>query len=245
MVETKRSHGDSRGFHVDGVALHNELLQNLPAKECQAIFPHLTFVELKAHDVLNEAGKPIKYAYFLNSGLSSILTVMADGKSVEVGLSGKEGFVGTPLLGGFVSSPTRVIIQIDGSGFRIAAKVLMENLPKCPVLEKRLQRFCQVVATQASQVAACNRLHPVEERLARWLLMSQDRINSDLVPLTHEFLAFMLGTRRSSVTVAAGTLQKAGLITYTWGQVNILNREELKNASCECYGVLSKVSQLG
>jgi CRP-like cAMP-binding protein len=147
----------------------------------------------------------------MNSGLASVLNVMEDGKSVEVGLTGKEGFVGLPLVVGFASSPSRVIIQIEGSAYRISASALVELLRKCPTLEKRLLRYSQVLAAQASHVAACNRLHEVDERLARWLLMSQDRIGSDEVSLTQEFLAHMLGTRRSSVTVAASILQTAGL----------------------------------
>lgn len=224
--------------HADGNSIHNRLLSDLPDGECQSIFPQLVFLELKTHVVLNETGQPIKYAYFMNSGLASVLNVMEDGKSVEVGLAGKEGFVGLPLLVGYQSSPSRVIIQIEGSAFRISARALIEVLRKCPTLEKRLQRFGQIMGIQSAQVAACNRLHDVDERLARWLLMSQDRIGSDLVPLTQEFLAHMLGTRRSSVTVAAGTLHKAGLITYTRGHVNIVNRAELIDAACECYGAL-------
>ena len=229
---------DSRAPQVDGSPLFNKLLLGLPNHESRAIFPHLEFERLRLSDLLNEIGQPIKYAYFMNSGLASILTVMADGKSVEVGLTGKEGFVGIPLLAGFSSSPTRVIIQIEGSAFRMRAARLIELLRTCPKFERRLQQFSQVVTLQASQVAACNRLHEVDERLARWLLMSQDRIGSKLVPLTQEFLAHMLGTRRSSVTVAAGVLQKAGLITYARGRVSIVNREGLEDATCECYRAL-------
>jgi CRP-like cAMP-binding protein len=224
--------------HVDGNVLENSLLQNLSGKECDAIYSQLVFLPLRTHDVLNEAGEPIKYVYFMNSGLASVLNVMQDGKSVEVGLTGKEGFVGLPLLVGFRSSPSRVIVQIEGSAFRMRAATLVTLLRTCRGLEKRLNRYAQVLATQASQVAACNRLHEVDERLARWLLMSQDRIDSDMVPLTQEFLAHMLGTRRSSVTVAASILQKAGLIKYTRGEVNILNRKGLEGATCECYEAL-------
>jgi CRP-like cAMP-binding protein len=224
--------------HVDGAPLQNTILLSLPDKERAAIYPRLVFMPLRTHDVLNETGEPIKHVYFMNSGLASVLNVMQDGKSVEVGLTGKEGFIGLPLLVGFRSSPSRVIIQIEGSGFRMSTANLLALLPACRTLENRLHRYSQVLATQASQVAACNRLHEVEERLARWLLMSQDRIDSDLVPLTQEFLAHMLGTRRSSVTVAASILQKAGLIKYTRGHVNILNRKELEGATCECYAAL-------
>jgi CRP-like cAMP-binding protein len=229
---------ESRAPQVDGSPLFNRLLLGLPNQESRAIFPHLEFERLRLSDLLNEIGAPIRYAYFMNSGLASILTVMADGKSVEVGLAGKEGFVGIPLLAGFSSSPTRVIVQIEGSAFRMRAAMLIDLLRTCPKFERRLQQFSQVVSLQATQVAACNRLHEVDERLARWLLMSQDRIGSPLVPLTQEFLAHMLGTRRSSVTVAAGTLQKAGLITYVRGHVNIVNRDGLEDASCECYRAL-------
>ncbi len=167
---------------------------------------------------------------------------MVDGKSVEVGLSGFEGFVGAPLLVGFQSSPTRVIVQVEGEGFRVAAARLVEILSRCPELEKRLQRHSQVMAMQAAHVAACNRLHDVHERLARWLLMSQDRLGSNLVPLTQEFLAHMLGTRRSSVTIAAGILQKAGLITYNRGRVTVVDREKLEDATCECYGAMVQMT---
>jgi CRP-like cAMP-binding protein len=223
---------------LDGSILENEILLNLPNKECQAVYSQLVFLPLSTHEVLNEAGAPIQHVYFMNSGLASVLNVMEDGKSVEVGLTGKEGFVGLPLLVGFKSSPSRIIVQIAGSAYRMKASALLDSLDKCRTLERRLHRFSQVLGAQAAQVAACNRLHEVDERLARWLLMSQDRIGSDLVPLTQEFLAHMLGTRRSSVTVAASILQKAGLIKYTRGHVNIVNRRGLEEAACECYGAL-------
>jgi CRP-like cAMP-binding protein len=229
---------DARAPQVDGSPLFNKLLLGLPSQESHAIFPQLEFERLRISDLLNETGQPIKYVYFMNSGLASILTVMADGKSVEVGLAGKEGFVGIPLLAGFSSSPTRVIVQIEGSAFRMRATLALDLLRTCPKLERRLLQYSQIVNLQATQVAACNRLHEVDERLARWLLMSQDRIGSQVVPLTQEFLAHMLGTRRSSVTVAAGTLQKAGLITYVRGSVNIVNRDGLEDAACECYCAL-------
>jgi CRP-like cAMP-binding protein len=160
---------------------------------------------------------------------------MKDGKSVEVGLAGKEGFIGLPLIVGLSTSPTRVVAQVGGSAFRIRASDLKQVLRQCPKLQQELNRFAQTMAMQATQVAACNRLHEVEERLARWLLMSQDRLGGNRVPLTQEFLAHMLGTRRASVTVAAGILQRAGLIKYTRGEVDVVNRPELEDASCECY----------
>jgi len=220
---------------IDGVPVENELLLGLPPKEREAIFSRLTFLPMRTHDVLREPGEPTRFGYFMNRGLTSILSVMEDGKSVEVGLKGREGFVGCPLLVGLSTSATRAVVQIEGEAFRIRAADLAPALRQSPVLERRLQRFVQAMAMQSTQVAACNRLHEVSERLARWLLMSQDRIDSVTVPLTQEFLAHMLGTRRSSVTLAAGILQKAGLITYTRGTVRIQSRPSLERAACECY----------
>jgi CRP-like cAMP-binding protein len=224
----------------DGNAMHNAIIADLTSKDCESVVSKLEFVQLPVHTVLNEMAQPIKYGYFINSGLASILNVMSDGKSVEVGLSGKEGFVGLPLIVGFGTSPTQAVMQIGGSGFRVTAKDLEDILRRCPQLEKNLQRYSQEMALQVTQVAACNRLHELEERLARWLLMSQDRVGVSEFPLTQQFLAHMLGTRRASVTVAAGILQKAGLITYKRGQVKIENRAELENAACECYRHLNQ-----
>lgn len=228
---------------MDGQRMHNEILLGLPRKERDAVFPDLHHVQMRTRDVLHEAGQPITHGYFVNSGLASVLNVMNDGKSVEVGLAGKEGFIGLPLVVGLSTSPTRVVAQVAGSAFRIRASDFTQALRRCPQLEKQLNRFTHSMTMQATHVAACNRVHEVEERLARWLLMSQDRLGGDRVPLTQEFLAHMLGTRRASVTVAAGILQKAGLIKYTRGEVNIVNRGELENAACECYQSMVRQSK--
>ncbi len=223
---------------IEGNSVRSELLLGLPSQECEAIFPQLTFVQLRTHDVLQEPEELIKYAYFIDSGLVSILSIMKDGKSVEVGISGKEGCTGLQLAVGFSTSDTRALVQVSGTAFRISSPGLLKALPQCTVLKRRMLQYGQMMAMQAMQVAACNRLHEVDERLARWLLMTQDRIGGEIVPLTHEFLAHMLGTRRSSVTVAAGLLSKAGLITYTRGQVRIENRDRLEDAACECYALI-------
>jgi CRP-like cAMP-binding protein len=224
--------------------VNNKILRKLPRKEYNAVFPRLVWVDLPINTVLNQEAKSIENGYFINAGLASILTVMVGGKSVEVGLTGVEGFVGLPLVAGFKSSSTRVIIQIDGSAFKIASKDLVRLLRECPVLERSLQQCSQSMALQSTQVAACNRLHDVNQRLARWLLMSQDRVGGDVVGLTQEFLAHMLGTRRASVTVAAGVLQKAGLIAYTRGEVTIRDRAGLESATCECYDSINRQSKL-
>ncbi len=236
-----RSRSDGRASPaIDGQPIQNEILLSLPPKEGELIFPRLTFVDLRAYDLLHEPGEPIKFGYFLNMGMASILSVLSDGKSVEVGLTGREGFVGLPLIVGFSTGPTRAVVQIEGTGFRVASREMAQLIRQCPILANRLQRYVQILAMQGTQVAACNRLHEVDERLARWLLMCQDRIDSHLVPLTQEFLAHMLGTRRASVTVAAGMLQKAGLITYQRGHVKIVDRTQLEDAACECYGIMQQ-----
>jgi CRP-like cAMP-binding protein len=218
----------------------NELLQGLPRKELQILRPRLELVSLPLHAVLNAEGKRIEYGYFMNGGLASVLTVLKSGKIVEVGLSGAEGFVGLPLVAGLRSSGGRVIVQVAGSGYRIAAREMIVVLKRCPVLERRLQRYAQEVAGQAAQIAACNRLHNANQRLARWLLMSQDRMKGDFVNLTQEFLAHMLGMRRASVSVALGHLHKAGMVTYARGRVEIVDRARLEAAACECYATINE-----
>jgi CRP-like cAMP-binding protein len=213
----------------------NRILHALPRRELKALLPQLELVQLPLHMVLNETAKPINHGYFLSSGLASILTVLKHNRIIEVGLTGTEGFVGLPLVAGFKSSAARVIVQIKGSAFRISARNLTKALETSPVLRVRFE-----VAAQSAQIAACNRLHDVNQRLARWLLMSQDRLGGDLVGLTQEFLAHMLGIRRASVNVAVAYLQKAGVIKYSRSAVTIHDRAGLESASCECYASIAK-----
>jgi CRP-like cAMP-binding protein len=224
----------------DGNGVANRILRSLSRKDCDQVLSKLEFVRLRLHQVLHEAGEPIKSGYFLNEGLISILAVQPNGKSVEVGLIGREGFVGLPLVVGYYSSPTRTVTQGDATAYRCDAKTLAQLIRQFPELERQLNRFGQRLAMQTTQIAPCNRLHEVEERLARWILMTQDRILADHLPLTHEFLGQMLGVRRSSVTLAAGILQRAGLISYTRGSVTILDRRGLEAAACDWYGIVQK-----
>jgi CRP-like cAMP-binding protein len=224
----------------DGNGIRSRILLSLPPAELAQVLPKLELMRLKLHQVLHEAGETIKSGYFVNAGMMSVLAVQSDGKSVEVGLIGNEGFVGMPLLVGYRSSPTRVVTQGDGSAYRCDAGSLQELLRTCPVLLQQLHRFSHRMAMQTTQIAACNRLHEVGERLVRWILMTHDRIGSDHLPLTQEFMSQMLGTRRSSVTVAAGLLQKAGLISYTRGNVTILSRKRLESGACDCYAIVQR-----
>jgi CRP-like cAMP-binding protein len=224
----------------DGNHIHNEILLRLSGKECEALLPKLELVRLKVHQLLHEPGDSLKSAYFCNTGMVSILSVFPDGNSVEVGLVGKEGFVGLPLVAGFKTASSRAVAQIEGTALRVDGATLVSFLRQCPKLERSLQQYSQIAAMQIAQIAACNRLHEVNERLARWLLMCSDRVGSNELPLTQEFLAQMLGTRRSSVTVAAGILQKAGLIAYTRGEVKIVDRRKLEEVACECYELMQQ-----
>ena len=233
--QTSPSRSDGSGNHI-----HNEILLELPREEFAMVFPKLEFVRLQPRQVLHEAGDTLRSAYFCNSGIISILSVLSDGKTVEVGLVGKEGLVGLPLIAGFRTAATRSVVQIEGTALRVDSDALTVLLRQCPRLERKLQQFSQMIAMQATQIAACNRLHEVEERLARWLLMSADRVGTASLGLTQEVLGQMLGARRSSVTVAAGILQKAGLISYTRGDVRIVQRAKLEQAACECYGIMQR-----
>ncbi len=239
-VQPSRAASETRRVDGDGNVVGNKILLNLSREEFDPVLSKLELVRLKLHQIIYEAGETIKSGYFVNDGVISVLAVQPDGKSVEIGLIGSEGFAGLPLLVGYSSSPTRLITQGDGTAYRCDAETLRQLVTQFPRLEQQLHRFGQRLAMQTAQIAACNRLHEVGERLARWILMTQDRIVSDNLPLTQEFLAQMLGSRRASVTVAAGILQKAGMISYTRGAVKILDRERLEEAACDCYGIVQR-----
>jgi len=221
-----------------GNVVYSRILLSLPDDEYNAILPHLEFVELRLHQSLHESPDGLEYGYFLNFGLTSLVIVINDGRSVEVGIVGREGFVGTPIAAGLNRTPYGACVQANGNGFRIKAEVLEVILSSTPNLRLRLNQYAQIQGMQVAQLAACNRLHEIDQRLARWLLMCQDRICSDLLPMTHEFFAEMLGTGRPSVSLAAAVLQRAGFIQYARGTVRIINRKGLEEAACECYGVI-------
>jgi CRP-like cAMP-binding protein len=217
----------------------NRILAALPAPEVARLAPHLSPRTFKRNQTLHDLGQIVEIAYFLEDGVCSIVTTMEDGGTVEVGMVGREGFVGVTALLGEGNSPYRSFIQIAGTGYAIKAKTLAEqSLNSSSQLSLSLRRNLQAWIVQISQTAACSRVHELEKRLARRLLMCHDRVQSDDLPITHEFLAMMLGVRRSSVTVAAGLLHRAGLIEYTHGHVRIENRRGLEKASCECYSVI-------
>ena len=220
--------------------IRNELLLAIPDREYALLRPHLEYNELPHHTVLQEPGQRIEFAYFLNSGMASLVILTRDGRSVEVAIVGKEAMVGTPLVVGLDRGPYRAVVQITGSDCRIKSDLLIDALQHAPELRLLLNRYVLIQGLQLAQIAACNRLHEIEQRLARWLLMCQDRVDSDILLVTHDFLAQMLGTGRPSVSLAAGILQRSGMIENLRGQVRIVNRSALENAACECYKVLKQ-----
>ncbi|HEX4485978.1 MAG TPA: Crp/Fnr family transcriptional regulator [Terriglobales bacterium] len=231
-----RTRSDSKGR-----AIENGLLLLIPDAEFEQLRPQLEFVTLGLHQVLQDAGHSVDYGYFPNSGLASLLVVTSDAKSVEVSTVGNEGFIGMPLAAGIRDSFQRVIVQHAGDAFRVRAEILQTILPELPLLQRAINRYLLLQGMQVAQVAACNRLHEIEQRLARWLLMSHDRSGGRSFPITHDLLSQMLGSGRPSVTVAAGTLQRAGLIEYTRGMVKVLSRPGLEGAACECYDAIRRI----
>lgn len=224
----------------EGEAVCNKILLGIPEAEYRLIRPDLTFLDLPHHLYLHEARQKIEYAYFPNRGMISLVIVMEGGKSVEVGVLGREGFAGAPLAVGLRHSIVGEVVQIAGDGFRIPRAPLERALQQAPELQGMLSRYAVLQGMQVAQTAACNRLHSVEQRLARWLLLAQDRVDSGQVNLTHDFLAIMLGTDRPSVSVTAAALQKMGVIEYKRGAVRILNRKRLESRACECYGEIQQ-----
>ena len=221
-----------------GKPVSNKILLSASDSEYNLLRPNLEYVGLPNHLVIHEAGAKLEYTYFPNRGLISLVVVMKDGKTAEAGITGNEGFTGTPAAVGLGRSTLRAVVQITGDGFRIEIGALQDTLESAPHLQLMLGRYSAIRGMQVAQTAACNRLHGIEQRLARWLLMTQDRVDSLLLAITHDFLATMLGTDRPSVTLAAGALQRKNLIEYTRGAVKIVNRKKLEASACECYAVI-------
>jgi CRP-like cAMP-binding protein len=221
-----------------GKAVNNVILLSLPDEEYNLLRPHLEPAELPQYQILHEPAERIDFAYFLNQGMTSLVALSADGRSVEVGIVGREGVVGMSIAVGLLRGTFRAIMQMSGCGVRIRSEIFQQVLLCASTLQSEVSRFALMHGMQVAQLAACNRLHDIEQRLARWLLMCQDRVDSPLLPLTHEFLAQMLGTGRPSVTLAAGALENAGVIQNLRGTVKVLNRKGLEQAACECYGVI-------
>jgi CRP-like cAMP-binding protein len=218
----------------------NRVLAGLADDEYQRLLPHLEPVALEHADVLYEIEEPIKHFYFPFEAVVSLVTQMEDGRIVEVALVGNEGVTGLAAVLGQEVSSERAIVQIPNGGVRVKASVILAEFNLHQGLHKILLRYANLLMRQMSQTAACNASHTVEERLSRWLLMCQDRVNSPELNLTQEFIAEMLGTRRATVNVAAVNLQSAGLIKYNRGRIRILDLAGLSGFACECYAAVKK-----
>ncbi|HEY9401743.1 MAG TPA: Crp/Fnr family transcriptional regulator [Pyrinomonadaceae bacterium] len=220
--------------------IRNRVLNALPPEELERLSAYLEPVELTLGEVLYRPNEPITHVYFPNVGTVSIVCQFQDGKGVEAGMVGNEGMFGVCVFLGSVTSPLQAVVQLPGDALRMRADLLREEFKRGEHLQDLLLRYTQAFIIQIAQTAACNRIHPLDGRLARWLLMSQDRAHSGELQLTHEFIAVMLGTRRAGVSEAAAKLQDEGIIRYRRGHVSILDRRELEGKSCECYPVVAK-----
>jgi CRP-like cAMP-binding protein len=209
----------------------------MPDNEYELMRPDLTYIDLQHHLSVHEPTQKVEFVYFPNRGMVSQVVVTKDGRTVEVGVVGSEGYVGAGLAIGLSRSSVREIVQIAGDGFKMMGNALERILRSAPQLQIILNRHSGLQGMQVAQTAACNRLHDIQQRLARWLLMTRDRVSLAVLPITHDFIATMMGTDRSTVSLAA-VLQKNGIIEYVRGAVKIVNRRRLEKSAYECYGVM-------
>ena len=219
-------------------AHQNHLLDALPADDFERISSHLELVALKLGDVLYEPGIKLRHVYFPTTAIVSLLYVMEDGASAEIAIVGHEGILGISLFMGGDTTPSRAVVQSAGFGYRLKAEMLKEEFERFGPTMHLLLRYTQALITQMAQTAVCNRHHSVDQQLCRWLLLSLDRLTSNELTMTQELIANMLGVRREGVTEAAGKLQLAGLIRYSRGRIQVLDRKALEARSCECYQVV-------
>lgn len=217
---------------------NNRILDALPREAYDRLTPHLKPLDLHNGQIIYETGDRVHHVYFLSQGMVSLVSQSSTGTSVEVGLVGNEGMAGISTALGVTETPHLTMMQIPGTGWRLEAAVLRTEFKRGGALHDLLLRYVHAMLLQISQVAACNRIHQIESRLARWLLMTGDRTGSDELPLTQEFLALMLGTRRAGVSEIAAELQKDGLITYSRGHIVLKDKEGLKETACECYSII-------
>ncbi|MFZ2450193.1 MAG: Crp/Fnr family transcriptional regulator [Methylovulum miyakonense] len=218
----------------------NHLVAALPADVFERIAPHLELIPMPLGDVIYESGGQLQYVYFPSTAIVSLHYVMENGASAEISGVGNEGVVGICLFMGGNTTPSLATVYTGGFGYRLKARVLMEEFNRAGPMMRLLLRYTQALMTQMSQTAVCNRHHSVEQQLCRWLLLTLDKLPSNELTMTQELIASMLGVRREGITEAAGNLQRAGLISYRRGHITVLDRSGLESLTCECYGVVKK-----
>lgn len=234
MVQTDNGNKDANGTEARG----NHLLAALPTEAFDRLKIHLEPISFTLGEVVYESGAHMEYVYFPTTSHISLLYTMLDGSTAEMGLVGQEGVVGIALFMGGETTPNRAMVQGGGLAFRMKAKAMLDEFKRGREFQHLLLRYTQALITQISQTAVCNRLHSVEQRLCRWLLMTHDLAQSDELQMTHEFISNMLGVRREGVTMAARRLQEMGMISYVRGHIQILDRKQLLAHVCECYRVV-------
>jgi len=220
--------------------MQNHLLAALPAADYARLAPDLGRIPMPLGWAVYESGGPQRYIYFPTDAIVSLLSILKDGDSTELAVVGNDGLVGISLLMGGETTPSRAVVQSAGHGYRVKASVLKAEFEHGGALQHLLLRYTQALITQMMQTAVCNRHHSVDQQLCRWLLLSLDRLPSNELVMTQELIANMLGVRREGVTEAAGNLQAAGLIHYSRGKINVVDRPKLEARVCECYGVVRR-----
>jgi len=219
----------------------NRLIESLPPREKTHLLALVQAVPLPLRTPLYEIGETPRYVHFMTSGLASLVTTLRDGEDIQIGIVGRDGFPEALHILGPQTGQTRCFMQVEGTALRMDFKRFQEEFQRNEDLRGLVLRYVQYQSLVTAQLVACNRLHEVEERLARWLLMVSDRLESPTMQLTQEFLADMIGARRSTVTLAAGSLQRSGVIGYRRGKINIVDRESLADAACECFPVIQRL----
>src|SRR3954465_14721783 len=232
--------GNASNDLADG--LHNDLLAALSAADRSRLLPDLDVVPLRLREFLHKGGEPVEHVYFPGGGFLSVVTILEDGGMVEVATVGREGAVGVAAVLDGATAESATLVQGESDVcYRMSARAFRREMDRRGAFYELLTRYLHAYLGFIMQSTACNAVHNVEQRLARWLLMAHDRMKADQFPLTQEFVAMMLGVNRSTVTVVAGTLQRAGLITYHRGRIEVLDRERLESASCECYRATTRL----
>lgn len=230
MIESSKSQTQTQ--------IRNTLLEKLSAEERSTLFPSMELIEFSTKETVYSPRQPLNHAYFPDTCVMSMITVLDDGSEIEAATVGNEGMIGIPLLLGANQMPSKVVCQISGTAWRISAEELLKAIEEHSALLSSLKKYAQALFDLLAQSTACNRLHTIEQRCARWLLSTHDRIEGDTFFLTHEFLATMLGVRRPGVSLVAKSLQDSGLVSYKHGKMTVRDRNGLEGVSCECYAAV-------